>query len=135
MLSQSLTGKIVSCSGHVKSFLKDFLAESYRGVDVSYVRGRAPVLSIYSGGDLQEEVRLFQFSTLDELHEMMLEKGFALVSDDETADVREKREAAAVAKEEKYLHRIVQKKSRVELAAEGIAEMLAADEARGRQEL
>jgi hypothetical protein len=114
--------------------LKDFLAESYRGVDVEYVRGKPAVLSIYSDGELKEEVTLFDINTLDDLHKMMLEKGFELMPDDEVAVMKEQKEAAAVAEEAKktaeremYRKQSEEKKqAKIRVAEAAVAEAAAA---------
>jgi hypothetical protein len=113
--------------------LKDFLAESYRGVDVEYVQGKPAVLSIYADGELKEEVALFDINTLGDLHMMMLEKGFGPMPDDEIAVMKEKKEAAAVAEEAKKTaeREMYRKQSEEKRKAKILAAEAAAAEAEG----
>lgn len=78
-----ITGKIVSCNGwrlkklrHLKSFLQDFEADEYRGMTVEYQRGRRAQLSIYHDGVFHERVELEAYGNKEELHKMMVDKGF-----------------------------------------------------------
>ena len=96
VLAQTLTGKIISCSGwklnrypHLKSFLKDYEAEEYRNVELQFVKGKAAVLSIFSDGELKEEVDMHQYGTKEELHTMMVEKGFIRMPQDEVVAMKE----------------------------------------------
>ena len=96
VLAQTLTGKIISCSGwklnrypHLKSFLKDYEAEEYRNVELQFVKGKAAVLSIFSDGELKEEVDMHQYGTKEELHTMMVEKGFVRMPEDEVVAMKE----------------------------------------------
>ncbi|KAI2513557.1 Sep15/SelM redox domain containing protein [Fragilaria crotonensis] len=107
ILAQTLTGVIVSCSAcklnrypHLKSFLKDYEAEEYNGVVVQFVPGKPAVLSIYSDGTLQEEIDLHQFASKDELHALMVEKGFVRMSYFEVQAMKE-RKAVELAEEQK----------------------------------
>ena len=72
----------------VKSFLKDFEAEEYQGVEVQYVGGKPAILSIFLDGELQEEVNLFDINNKSELHSMMVEKGFVKKSDEEIEEMK-----------------------------------------------
>ena len=85
---------------HLKSFLKDFEAEEYRGVAVHFISGKPAVLSIYSDGELKEEVDLHQYASKDELHALMVEKGFERMSHFEVLEMKE-RKAAEMAEEQK----------------------------------
>ena len=98
VLAQTLTGKIISCSGwklnrypHLKSFLKDYEAEEYRNVELQFVKGKAAVLSIFSDGELKEEVDMHQYGTKEELHTMMVEKGFVRMPEDEVVAMKEQK--------------------------------------------
>ena len=85
---------------HLKSFLKDFEAEEYGGIAVEFVSGKAAVLSIYSDGELKEEVDLHQYGSKDELHALMAEKGFVRMSPEEIVAMKE-RKAVEVAEAQK----------------------------------
>jgi hypothetical protein len=104
---------------------------------VKYVRGEPAVLSIYSGGVLQEEVALFDISSLDDLHKMMSEKGFVLMPDDGIAAAKEKEagEAKKTADREMYRNRSEEQKYRVAQAAEAIAAVIAEDTRYSGEEL
>lgn len=72
----------------MKSFLKDFEAEEYRGVEVQYVGGKPAILSIFKDGELREEVNLFDINNKTELHAMMVEKGFVRKTDEEIEEMK-----------------------------------------------
>jgi len=54
-------------------------------VEVEYIRGKPAVLTIFENDDdvEGEDIALFELSTLEALHEMMVEKGFERMSEDE----------------------------------------------------
>lgn len=58
------------------------------------------MLSVYVDGDLMEDIRLFDIDTLDDLHKMMLEKGFELMPDEEFAAMKKSKWAEVLAKRE-----------------------------------
>lgn len=72
----------------LKSFLKDSEAEEYQGVEVEYVHGRNAVLTIYKDGEEQEQITLSDFKTKEEMHALMVEKGFVKKSEEEIAEMR-----------------------------------------------
>ena len=76
---------------HLKSFLKDYEAEEYLGIAVQFVSGKPAVLSIYSDGEVKEEIDLHQYSSKDELHALMVEKGFVRMSEDDAVAMRERK--------------------------------------------
>lgn len=80
--------------------MKDFEAEEYGGVAVQFVSGKPAVLSIYSDGELKEEVDLYQYVSKEELHRLMVEKGFIRMSPDEVLAMKE-RKAVELAEEQK----------------------------------
>lgn len=98
----------------MKRFVKEAgHADSYAGLTVDYVRGKKPHLILLDdAGAETERVDLAPYTT-DELHALMVEKGFEKLSDEEAAanaglygdpqrrpEVRQKRaeaEAAAAA--------------------------------------
>eukprot|EP00904_Undaria_pinnatifida_P004899 jgi/Undpi1/1539/HiC_scaffold_11.g04929.m1 len=62
----------------VKKFLKDpEHATSYEDVEVNFVRGRPPVLTIYDkvSGEAEEKINLEKFN-LEEMHELLVSRGF-----------------------------------------------------------
>ena len=96
--SQELTGKIVSCSGwalnrlrELKSFLKDGEAEEYQNVQVEYVHGRKAILYIYQDGEEVEQITLSEYKTKEDMHNLMVEKGFVKKPEEELAEIRERR--------------------------------------------
>lgn len=61
----------------LKSFLKDGEAESYRGVKVTFVRGKKAIMHVYDeDGKEVETVELHTLKTKEALHALMREKGF-----------------------------------------------------------
>lgn len=72
----------------LKSFLKDSEAEEYQGIDIEYVHGRKAVLTIYKDGEEQEQITLSDYKTKEEMHALMVEKGFVKKSDEEIAEMR-----------------------------------------------
>ena len=70
----------------LKSFLKDSEAEEYQGVEVEYVHGRTAVLTIYKDGEEQEQITLSDYKSKEEMHALMVEKGFVKKSDEEIAE-------------------------------------------------
>ena len=61
------------------------------GIAVQFVSGRPAVLSIYSDGELEEEIDLHQYSSKDELHALMVKKGFVRMAADEVIAMRERK--------------------------------------------
>uniref|UniRef100_A0A7S1CUW2 Selenoprotein F/M domain-containing protein n=1 Tax=Cyclophora tenuis TaxID=216820 RepID=A0A7S1CUW2_CYCTE len=80
----------------LKQFLKGYEAEEYRGVEVEYVHGRKAVLSIFHDGELQEEITLSELGTREEMHALMVDKGFQKMSEEEiiAMQVRRRKEDA-----------------------------------------
>jgi len=70
----------------VKRFVKEAgHADSYAGLTVDYVRGKKPHLILLDdAGAETERVDLAPYTT-DELHALMVEKGFEKLSDEEAA--------------------------------------------------
>jgi len=80
----------------VRKFLKEFEAEEYRNVEVEYVRGKPSVLTISDDdGNEIEEVQLFDIATNEEIHEMMINKGFERKSDVEIVEMKAKKQKEA----------------------------------------
>jgi hypothetical protein len=67
----------------LKQFIKYGGAEAFQNVEVEFNRGRKAVLTINHDGDEHEQVDLQSIATQDEMHQMMLDKGFVLKSDEE----------------------------------------------------
>lgn len=63
--------------------MKDGEAEWYEGVEVTYIHGKKAVLTISENGEEREKVTLSDLKTKEEMHEMMVEKGFVRKSDEE----------------------------------------------------
>ena len=66
----------------VKRFLKGFEAEEYENIEVQYIHGRQPVLTIFEDGVEREQVPLSKFKKRSELHTMMVTKGFVRKSEE-----------------------------------------------------
>lgn len=73
----------------LKSFLRNFEAEEYEGVTVQYMRGRSPTLVIYHDGKRKEKIELNNSFSNDDLHKLMINKGFVKMSEDEIAQMKE----------------------------------------------
>jgi hypothetical protein len=90
-----ITGKIESCSGcalnrlpELNSFLKDWDAEEYQGVEVVYIPGRKAVLTIYNDEREQEQITLSDYATKAEMHALMVEKGFVKKGEEEIVEMK-----------------------------------------------
>lgn len=79
-----ISGKVVSCSSgevlgkypEIKDFLRDGEATFYKDVVVRYVKGQNPVLVINRHGAHRETVDLTKHPTKEQLHQLMVDKGF-----------------------------------------------------------
>ena len=74
--------------------MKDGEAESYENVTVRYVAGRQAIMTIYEGGNNGkknevERVALHTLKTKQEMHDLIVAKGFRLKPDHEVAAIRE----------------------------------------------
>ena len=69
----------------LKEFLKGGEAESYRNVEIEFVKGMEPVMTLYVGGEAKEEIRLREYDTKEVLHELFQEKGLQKKSEEELA--------------------------------------------------
>ena len=76
----------------LKSFVTFGGAESYEGVEVEFIHGRHAYLTIYHDGQKVEKVDLHAIPTETEMHEMMIEKGFTLKSEDEVEKIRREKQ-------------------------------------------
>eukprot|EP00578_Thalassiosira_sp_NH16_P011678 CAMPEP_0181124710 /NCGR_PEP_ID=MMETSP1071-20121207/26635_1 /TAXON_ID=35127 /ORGANISM="Thalassiosira sp., Strain NH16" /LENGTH=196 /DNA_ID=CAMNT_0023210051 /DNA_START=152 /DNA_END=743 /DNA_ORIENTATION=+ len=91
---------------NLKSFLKDGEVESYRNVEVSFVPGKKAIMTIYEGESMsavgvdgmeeKEKIVLSDYKTKEEMHALMIEKGFQLKSEEEleAMKIRKQKEAA-----------------------------------------
>jgi len=115
--------------------LKDGEAEWYHNVSVKYVGGKKAVLTIFDGDEEKEKVTLSEYKEKDEMHAMMIEKGFVKKSDEEIELVKieiEKRKAEEVAererkREERRKLQEQRRKEKEEAAKKEAEEMAAAD--------
>ena len=57
---------------------------------MEFQAGKKAVLTIYHDGEEQEQVELQTIPTADEMHALMLEKGFKMKSEEEVAEVKKK---------------------------------------------
>lgn len=71
----------------MRSFLYDGEAIQYHGVEVEYVHGRSAILTIYRDGQEQEQVTMSDYKTKEELHALMVNKGFIKKSDEEIEEL------------------------------------------------
>lgn len=90
----------------LKSFLHDGEAVHYEGVEIEYIHGRKAILTIYRDGQEQEQVTLSDYKTKEEMHALMVEKGFIRKSQEEIEELMswfkfQKEEASRIRFEEK----------------------------------
>jgi hypothetical protein len=71
----------------LRSFSYDGEAIQYHGVEVEYVQGRSAILTIYRDGQEQEQVTMIDYKTKEELHTLMVNKGFRRKSDEEIEEL------------------------------------------------
>lgn len=79
----------------LKEFLKGGEAECYKNVEIKYVMGKPPTLSIYHSGKFHEKVNLKEYSTTStssstkkKLHDLFQEKGLELKSNEEIIAIK-----------------------------------------------
>ncbi|KAL9185672.1 hypothetical protein ACHAXT_003449 [Thalassiosira profunda] len=97
----------------LKSFLKDGEAESYRNVEVTFVPGKRAVMTLFEGRSAEaredwvelEKIILSDYKTKEEMHELMVEKGFTLKSEEEIAALKLQKQKEAVEEEERKTKR------------------------------
>jgi len=94
-----VTGKIESCRGwklnklpQLKSFLLDGHVDEYKDVNVIFIPGRNAVLTIFEDGQEREKVVLSSLKTKEDMHKLMVEKGFERKSEEEIAKIAEDKE-------------------------------------------
>jgi hypothetical protein len=64
-----------------KSFIKDDNhAQSYENLEIKYISGRNPDLVIFNdNGMLLERIDLTQYSSIEDMHALMIDKGNLLI--------------------------------------------------------
>jgi Sep15/SelM redox domain len=67
----------------LKSFLKGGEAESYRGVQIKYVRGQHSTLHVFRDGWPVDSVVLSSLRSKEKMHQIMIEHGFEKKSQEE----------------------------------------------------
>lgn len=72
----------------LKRFVKFGGAECFENVVVEFQQGKKAILTIFHDGQETEQIELQSMSTAEEMHEMMLEKGFKLKSPEEVARIQ-----------------------------------------------
>jgi len=80
----------------LKEFLKGGDAESYHNVEIEYKQGKPPLMTLFAGGEVKEEVLLKEYDTNEALHQLFQEKGLQRKTLEEIAQVKlevQKREA------------------------------------------
>jgi hypothetical protein len=75
----------------LKSFLKDGEAEEYQNLEVEYVHGRKAILYIYNEGEEVEQITLSEYKTKEDMHKLMVDKGFLKKPEEELVAMRERR--------------------------------------------
>lgn len=103
----------------LKRFLKDGEAESYRNVQVTFVSGRKAVMTIYEGEtehdwEEKEKIVLSDYKTQEEMHALMVEKGFQLKSEEEIEAMKLAKQKAADEEQEQKMKRAAERRSKYE---------------------
>ena len=70
--------------------MKDGHAESYEGVTVAFVNGRAATLVIYDDGNEIDRILLQKLGSMADLHRVMVDAGFSLKDEQERMKLVEK---------------------------------------------
>jgi len=97
----------------LKSFLKGGEAASYEGVTVKFVAGRSAIMSIYEAdGSKVEEVALHELKTKEEMHALMVEKGFHLKEPETVARIQAEHKAELDAEATKRQEQLAQLRNR-----------------------
>jgi hypothetical protein len=97
----------------VKSFLMDGEAEDYRNVEVKFVSGKNAILTIFDDNVELEQVDLSKYTDKEDIHAMMVEKGFEKMEGEELEQAR--RELAEKTAEEDARKEALAEKKREEL--------------------
>lgn len=71
--------------------MKDREAEHYVDVEVEFKHGMDAVLTIFEDGAEREKVVLSDITTKEEMHRLMIEKGFRRKSEEEIARIKAER--------------------------------------------
>jgi len=80
----------------LKSFLKDYEAQEYKGVEVEFVKGKKAIMTIYDDGEEVESITLSDYSTKEAMHRLMEEKGFVKKEPAEIEDMKARLRAQAL---------------------------------------
>jgi len=97
----------------VKKFLKEEGgADLYENLEINWIHGRKPVLILYEGNEEIERIELAPYST-SELHDLVLEKGFALKSDSNPSEEEIEDTASKFEVETSAVKRIIKEKKEV----------------------
>ena len=75
---------------HLKEFVKYGGAELFENVEVEFRAGSNAVLTIFHDGTEYEKVELTSLKTKDEMHRLMLDKGFVLKPSNEVEIIQQK---------------------------------------------
>eukprot|EP00550_Attheya_septentrionalis_P009752 CAMPEP_0198282920 /NCGR_PEP_ID=MMETSP1449-20131203/2629_1 /TAXON_ID=420275 /ORGANISM="Attheya septentrionalis, Strain CCMP2084" /LENGTH=126 /DNA_ID=CAMNT_0043979339 /DNA_START=128 /DNA_END=508 /DNA_ORIENTATION=+ len=108
----------------VKSFLMDGEAEDYRNVEVKFVSGKNAILTIFDDNVELEQVDLSKYTDKEDIHAMMVEKGFEKMEGEELEQAR--RELAEKTAEEDARKEALAEKKREELRKRREEKMAAA---------
>eukprot|EP00549_Striatella_unipunctata_P021515 CAMPEP_0118696926 /NCGR_PEP_ID=MMETSP0800-20121206/14165_1 /TAXON_ID=210618 ORGANISM="Striatella unipunctata, Strain CCMP2910" /NCGR_SAMPLE_ID=MMETSP0800 /ASSEMBLY_ACC=CAM_ASM_000638 /LENGTH=152 /DNA_ID=CAMNT_0006596187 /DNA_START=84 /DNA_END=542 /DNA_ORIENTATION=+ len=79
----------------LKSFLKDYEAQEYEGVEVEFKSGYKAIMTIYKNGLEVENITLSDYSTKEEMHKLMKEKGFKKMRPRQIEDMKARLRAQA----------------------------------------
>lgn len=87
------------------------------------------MLSIYVDGELKEDINLFDIATLDDLHSMMVEKGFELMPEEDIAAMKKNKWAEVLSRREKMRIDAIERRAAMAAARAATPEALAVEEA------
>lgn len=91
-LAEAVKAKVVSCPAwtlnkhkELRLFLKGDKTlgskgeiDEYAGVEIEWIRGKKAVMTLFDDSDKQlEEIKLYELQTREEMHTLMIEKGFS----------------------------------------------------------
>lgn len=85
----------------LKSFLKDGEAESYHGVEITYIAGRTAILSILEDGELKEKINLHELNDKVKLRALFKEKGFRKKTPEELVTEHENKATGSITSQER----------------------------------
>lgn len=148
----ALSAVIESCQGWrlnkypiVKEFLMSGDMESYENVEVTWTRGKPPVMTTYLSGEQHEQIDLLEVGSTEKLHDLMKEKGFVTRPEEEVQAIKKKRQEQQMEKqrqkekrrqelEERKRHRELERQERKRKQEEGNGHSKTKEQEEAREE-